>query len=102
MRDGLEVHVEELGRRPAGRLDDDHPLVLAAVAALVQAGIASALVATSTDANAAHDRGIPAIALGITTGSGEHTPGEWIDIAPIADGLAILAATIVNIEEALP
>ncbi len=101
-RDGLEVHVEELGRRPAGRLDDDHPLVLAAVAALVQAGIESALVATSTDANAAHDRGIPAIAVGITTGGGEHTPGEWIDIAPIADGLAILAATIVNIEEVLP
>jgi acetylornithine deacetylase/succinyl-diaminopimelate desuccinylase-like protein len=98
-RDGLQVHVEELGRRPAGRLDDDHPLVLAAVAALKQAGIEPALVATSTDANAAHDRGIPSIALGITTGGGEHTPGEWIDIAPIADGLAILATTIVNLEE---
>jgi acetylornithine deacetylase/succinyl-diaminopimelate desuccinylase-like protein len=99
---GFDVHIAELGRRPAGRLGDDHPLVCAALAALKDAGIAPALVATSTDANAAHDRGIPAIALGITTGGGEHTPGEWIDIAPIADGLAILAATIVNIEEALP
>ena len=100
LRDGLDLHIEELGRRPAGRLDDDHPVVLAAIAALTDAGITPALVATSTDANAAHDRGIPAIALGITTGGGEHTPGEWIDIAPIAEGLSVLAATIVNIEEA--
>lgn len=99
--EGLEVRIEELGRRPAGRLDDDHPLVLAAISALKGAGIEPALVATSTDANAAHDRGIPAIALGITTGGGEHTPGEWIDVAPIADGLAILAATVASLEEAL-
>ena len=101
VRGDLDVHIDELGRRPAGRLEDDHPLVLSAIAALRDAGIAPALVATSTDANAAHDRGIPAIALGITTGGGEHTPGEWIDIEPIGDGLAVLAATIVNIEGAL-
>ncbi len=100
LHDGLEVDIGELGRRPAGRLDDEHPLVLAAIAALKDAGITPALVATSTDANAAHERGIPAIALGVTTGGGEHTPGEWIDIAPIADGLAVLAATIVNLEGA--
>jgi acetylornithine deacetylase/succinyl-diaminopimelate desuccinylase-like protein len=101
VRSGLDVDIQELGHRPAGRLVDDHPIVLAAVAALQDAGIEPAFVATSTDANAAHDRGIPAIALGITTGGGEHTPGEWIDVAPIADGLAVLAATVVNIEEAL-
>jgi tripeptide aminopeptidase len=98
---GLDVHIDELGRRPAGRLDDDHPLVLAAIAALKDAGIAPALVASSTDANAARDRGIAAIALGITTGGGEHTPGEWIDIAPIADGLAVLAATVMDLEGTL-
>lgn len=97
----LEVHIEELGRRPAGGLDDGHPLVLTAIAALENAGIVPALVATSTDANAAHDRGIPAIALGITTGGGEHTPGEWIDTASIANGLTILTATVVGLEEAL-
>jgi acetylornithine deacetylase/succinyl-diaminopimelate desuccinylase-like protein len=49
---------------------------------------------TSTDANAAHARGIPAIALGITTGSGEHTPEEWIAVEPIERGLRALAGTV--------
>ena len=56
-------------------------------------------VATSTDANAAHARGIPAIAVGITTGSGEHTPQEWIDTAPIPDGVRTLARTVARYEE---
>ena len=72
---------------------------MAAAAALRTSGIAPVLVATSTDANAAHDRGIPAIAVGITTGGGEHTPQEWIDIAPIADGLRALAATVRYFDE---
>jgi acetylornithine deacetylase/succinyl-diaminopimelate desuccinylase-like protein len=97
--DGIEVEVQELGSRPAGGLGAGHPLVQAATAALQEAGIVPEQVATSTDANAAHARGIPAVALGVTTGGGEHTPQEWIDIAPIADGLAILATTIVNLDE---
>ena len=70
------LHVERtvLGDRPAGRLDPSHPLVRAAGDALREAGIEVRPVATSTDANAAHARGIPAIAIGVTTGSGEHTP----------------------------
>jgi len=100
--DGIEVEIEELGRRPAGALDPDHPLVRAAAAALTEAGIAPMSVPTSTDANAAHVRGIPAVAVGVTTGSGEHTPQEWIDIAPIAEGLSILAATVMKFEEATP
>ena len=75
-----------LGDRPAGGLDRGHPLVRAAAEALDEVGVAVA-PATSTDANAAHARGIPAIAVGVTRGSGEHTPQEWIEIAPIADGL---------------
>jgi acetylornithine deacetylase/succinyl-diaminopimelate desuccinylase-like protein len=98
--EGVEVRIEELGRRPAGALDPDHPLVRAAAAALKDAGIAPVFVATSTDANAAHARGIPAVAVGITTGSDEHTPREWIDIAPVADGLSVLAATVTGFEEA--
>ena len=96
---GIEVGIEELGSRPAGRLDAGHPLVRAAAVALEEAGIDPEFVATSTDANAAHVRGIPAVALGITTGSGEHTPKEWIDIAPIADGLSILARTVMGFDE---
>jgi len=49
---------------------------------------------TSTDANAAHARGIPAIAVGVTKGSGEHTPHEWIETGPIEIGVQTLARTI--------
>jgi len=34
------------------------------------------------------------VAIGITTGGGEHTLEEWIDEAPIAVGVEALAATI--------
>ncbi len=98
--DGIELELEELGRRPAGSLDPAHPLVRAAAGALEAAGLEPSFVATSTDANAAHARGIPAVAVGITTGGGEHTPQEWIDVAPIALGLSVLAATVTRFEEA--
>ena len=48
--------------------------------------------------NAAHAAGVPAIAIGVTTGEGEHTPGEWIDTAPLATGLACAADTIARWE----
>jgi tripeptide aminopeptidase len=73
--------------------------VQAAGDALREAGIAVRPVATSTDANAAHARGIPAIAIGVTTGAGEHTPQEWIDTAPIGDGVRVLARTVARFEE---
>ena len=70
-------------------------------AALDGRSIAWREVATSTDANAAHAVGLPALALGVTTGSDEHTPNEWIDIAPIADGIAVLADTVARYEKAV-
>jgi tripeptide aminopeptidase len=60
----------------------------------VAEGIEITRPATSTDANAAHARGIPAVALGITTGGGEHTVEEWIDVEPIATGVRALASTV--------
>jgi acetylornithine deacetylase/succinyl-diaminopimelate desuccinylase-like protein len=95
----VDVEIDELGRRPAGALDPNHALVRAAVAALEASGIAPEFVATSTDANAAHARGIPAIAIGITTGGGEHTPNEWIDLAPIGDGLSVAASTVQRFDQ---
>jgi acetylornithine deacetylase/succinyl-diaminopimelate desuccinylase-like protein len=97
---GIDVELDELGRRPAGVLDDSHPLVRAAIGALEDLGISPRFVATSTDANAAHARGLPAVAVGVTTGGGEHTPQEWIDVAPIADGLAAVAGAVARFEEA--
>ena len=90
----LRAELERLGDRPAGRVDPGAPLVRAAETALMAEGVTVTNPATSTDANAAHARGVPAVAVGITTGSGEHTNEEWIDIAPIATGVRVLAATV--------
>jgi acetylornithine deacetylase/succinyl-diaminopimelate desuccinylase-like protein len=97
--DGLSVEHEVLGDRPAGRLDDGHALARAATDALAEAEIAVTSPPTSTDANAAHARGIPAIAIGVTRGSGEHTGDEWIEVDPIEQGVRVLARTIDRYEE---
>ncbi len=97
--DGLSVGMDDLGGRPAGMIARDHPLARAAAESLVRAGITPSFVPTSTDANAAHQAGIPAVAVGVTTGGGEHTPDEWIDIPPIGGGLEILAATVTGYRE---
>jgi acetylornithine deacetylase/succinyl-diaminopimelate desuccinylase-like protein len=90
----LVVEEEVLGDRPSGRIDDGHPLVRAARDALAEVDVAVSSPPTSTDANAAHARGIPAIAVGITHGAGEHTAGEWIEIDPIERGVRALARTV--------
>ncbi len=71
-------------------------------AALGQAGSRHSINigATSTDANAAHAAGVPAVALGVTRGQGEHTPGEWIETGQVGTGLAVLADTITTFREA--
>jgi acetylornithine deacetylase/succinyl-diaminopimelate desuccinylase-like protein len=94
----ITVGIEELGRRPAGELDQAHPLAAAAAAALRAAGLRARFTAASTDANAAHAAGVPAIAIGVTTGGGEHTPDEWIDTLPLGAGLGCAAATIAGWE----
>jgi tripeptide aminopeptidase len=91
---GLSARVEELGTRPAGGIAESSPLAAAAAAALAQAGVGCRFDASSTDANAAHAAGIPAVALGVTYGEGEHTPSEWIKTAPVPGGLVALADTI--------
>ena len=92
----LAASYQELGKRPAGSIPETHPLVAAADGALAVVGIDPEHVAASTDANAAYAAGIPAVTIGITFGSGEHTPGEWIETEPIGTGLAALADTIVR------
>ena len=97
--ESLTLQQESLGDRPAGRIDSGHHLVRAAGDALRDAGIDVTSPPTSTDANAAHARGVPAVAVGITTGSGEHTPQEWIDTEPIDAGVRTLARTVERFEE---
>ena len=95
LAEGVAVAIHEIGRRPAGSIDAQHPLVRVARQTLELHGLTSVMIASSTDANAAHPRGIPAVALGITFGEGEHTSEEWIDIEFIATGLRALRDTVI-------
>jgi di/tripeptidase len=68
-------------------------LLLAARTARERAGLPPAREdAASTDANAALGRGIPGLTVGITTGGNAHRLDEFIDLAPVGDGLRALTA----------
>jgi tripeptide aminopeptidase len=89
--DGLRATVDVVGRRPAGAIAPDHPLLTAARRARRTAGLPPAGEGfSSTDANAAYGRGIPAITVGVTTGANAHRTDEYIDEAPVAQGLRAL------------
>lgn len=92
--DGLTLEVEPLGRRPAGRLDRRHPLLVAVLAARAQLGLPETLSDGSTDANAALSQGIPALALGCARGSDMHLPSERIEAASLELGAAQLEAVL--------
>lgn len=91
--DGVAVEIDQLGHRPGGALPAGHPLLDCARRARAAAGLPPALEnASSTDANAAHGRGVPAITVGITTGGNLHRLDEYLDLPPIAGGLGALTA----------
>jgi tripeptide aminopeptidase len=93
---GITVRISDTGRRPAGQAAPSHPLVRAAVTTLEQAGVTAELRASSTDANAAHAAGVPAVALG----RGRAHSEEWIETSPISQGLTALGKTIMLFWEA--
>ena len=88
---GLTAEVDVIGERPSGGIAPDHPLMLAAREARRRAGLAAATEgASSTDANAAYGRGIPAITVGLTTGGNGHRTDEYIDLPPLGGGMLAL------------
>jgi acetylornithine deacetylase/succinyl-diaminopimelate desuccinylase-like protein len=100
---GVKVDIEPLGRRPAGSTPTGHPLVQAARAARRAAGLPPAEEnASSTDANAALGRGLPAICLGLTHGANAHRPDEHVELEPLGPGLAALEALVDALGRGLP
>lgn len=94
LSDGLELAVETIDRRPAGRLDRGHPLLAAVRAVRAELGLPDELRDGSTDANAALAAGIPALSIGCARGADMHTPDEWIERASIAAGVAQLEGVL--------
>ena len=86
----LQMVAEVIGERPSGEIPADHPLVKLAEDCHIANGLRAKLNIGSTDANEPLSRGYPAICLGLTTGGGVHTTGEYINIKPVGQGLGIL------------
>ncbi len=83
---GCKLEVELLGRRPGGSLGRDSELFAAIGAVRSQLGLEPKLAAASTDANAAHALGVPALCIGVARGSGMHSVTEKIDLTTLPTG----------------
>ena len=81
------MEAEVIGRRPAGEMPANHPLVKLAEACLREQGMESRLMIGSTDANVPLSLGLPAAVLGVTNGAGAHTTGEFINTEPVMRGM---------------
>jgi acetylornithine deacetylase/succinyl-diaminopimelate desuccinylase-like protein len=86
--EGLQVEIEVLGERPAGQCRDDDPLLLLARQTLQWLQIEPHVWASSTDANIPISLGIPSVCIGVTRGERAHTIDEFIQVSPLARGLA--------------
>lgn len=86
-REGVTAEMEMIGQRPAGAIEQNHPLVRLAEQCLAEQGVEASFTSGSTDANVPLSRGYPALVLGITTGGSAHTIQEYIDTAPVEKGM---------------
>jgi acetylornithine deacetylase/succinyl-diaminopimelate desuccinylase-like protein len=84
---GVTVESEIIGERPFGELAAEHPLVRLAEDCLRAAGVEPHLSNGSTDANLPLSRGLPAIAIGLTSGGRAHSVDEYINVEPLEKGM---------------
>lgn len=90
----VKVISEDIGSRPAGCINPEHPLIQLVISTLQSLGIQPILSVGSTDANIPLSLGFPAVCLGLTTGSGAHTLSENINPKFLSSGLAQLIAVV--------
>jgi tripeptide aminopeptidase len=90
----LELSYRVVGRRGAGRLSAEHPLMRSVMGARRELGLPEAYGSGSTDANAAIAQGIPAVAIGCGRGSGMHTDHERIEADSLELGCLQLEAVL--------
>lgn len=86
----VEFTMESIGKREAGEIAVNHPLVEVARCVVEDLGFTPKLDIGSTDANVPLSRGLPAICIGLTHGAKAHTLDEYILTAPVRSGLTQL------------
>ncbi len=83
----MTFEVTVVGDRPAGRINREHGLAQLAAAALEIIDYQPAFESGSTDANVLLAHALPTVTVGLTHGGQAHRLDEYIETAPIADGL---------------
>jgi acetylornithine deacetylase/succinyl-diaminopimelate desuccinylase-like protein len=92
---GITAEFDLIGERPAGVVPAESRIIRLASSILESIDIQPVGDASSTDANIPISRGVPAVCIGLTTGGNVHREDEYIDNAPISDGLyQFLALTV--------
>lgn len=87
---GVDVTIESVGDRPAGRMPTDRGIVAVGIDVLSSLGIDAVCDASSTDANVPMSRGIPAMCIGLANGGNVHRVDEYIVLDQLPVGLAQL------------
>lgn len=86
-RPEMDFEVEVVGDRPVGAIRVSHPIVQLARTVLESINVHPVFESGSTDANVLLAAGLPAITVGVTNGGNAHRLDEYIETAPILDGL---------------
>jgi acetylornithine deacetylase/succinyl-diaminopimelate desuccinylase-like protein len=97
--DSVALRLDSIGERPAGVVPTDSPIVQIAAKTLAALGVEASFDASSTDANVPIAAGIPAVCIGLTTGGNVHRTDEYINLTPVATGLAQLALVTLALTE---
>jgi acetylornithine deacetylase/succinyl-diaminopimelate desuccinylase-like protein len=97
----VQVTIEVLGERPAGYLSVQSRIVRTGIEILRLLGYNASADASSTDANLAIHRELPAICIGLTTGGNVHTTAEYIDTRPVVAGIAQLVLLTLSLADEL-
>ena len=97
---GLEVEVEEIGNRPVGTEPNttDAKELLESIETSIKevVGKEPFFAASSTDANIPLSQGIPAICITGAEGGGCHTREEWLEVASMKTGVALILDFLSN------
>ena len=92
------LDIKKIGDRPVGVVDN-RTLVEASKTALKGLVPKVELMASSTDANAALAKGIPAVCFGVYYGGDAHRLSEWMDPKSLEVGFKVLKRLIENISK---
>ncbi|MBN2069361.1 MAG: M20/M25/M40 family metallo-hydrolase [Opitutales bacterium] len=94
----VHVSVKVISRNKTGGIDFTHPLVETARTIMKELGIKARMAPSVGDLSAIIAKGIPALTLGLTSGSKKEDDFEYVDIDPLFTGIAQVLAVICAID----